>query len=107
MCFAWISEQTAIISLYDINWLLFITEAESVYCAVRTGYLNQTVIDSPLKGQYSFKEMSQLTYNNASPLLFEIIGIGIFKNSFQKTKHIFFGVFKAIFIVAPCSLEIH
>jgi len=41
MCFAWISEQTAIISVYPINWLVFITEAESVYCAVRTGSLNQ------------------------------------------------------------------
>ena len=28
MCFVWISEQTAIISLYSINWLVFITEAE-------------------------------------------------------------------------------
>ena len=40
MCFVWISEQTAIISLYSINWLVFITETEFVYCAVRTGYLN-------------------------------------------------------------------
>ena len=40
MCFVWISEQTAIISLYSINWLVFITETESVYCAVRTEYLN-------------------------------------------------------------------
>ena len=40
VCFVWISEQTAIISLYRINWLVFITETESVYCAVRTGYLN-------------------------------------------------------------------
>ena len=31
-------EQTAIISLYSINWLVCITE-ECVYCAVRTGYL--------------------------------------------------------------------
>jgi len=38
MCFVWISEQTAIISLYSINWLVFITEMECVYCAVRTGY---------------------------------------------------------------------
>jgi hypothetical protein len=37
--FVWISEQTAIISLYNINWLVFITEMESVYCAVRTGSL--------------------------------------------------------------------
>jgi hypothetical protein len=28
MCFVWISEQTAIISLYNINWLDFITEIE-------------------------------------------------------------------------------
>jgi len=27
MCFVWISEQTAIISLYNINWLVFVTEA--------------------------------------------------------------------------------
>ena len=35
MCFVWIWEQTAIISLYSINWLVFITETECVYCAVR------------------------------------------------------------------------
>ena len=40
MCFVWISEQTAIISLYSINWLVFVTETDSVYCAVRTVYLN-------------------------------------------------------------------
>ena len=40
MCFVWIWEQTAIISLYNINWLVCITETESVYCAVRTGSLN-------------------------------------------------------------------
>jgi len=37
-----VSEKTAIISLYNINLPVFITEAESVYCAVRTGSLNQT-----------------------------------------------------------------
>ena len=36
--FWWISEQTAIISLYNINWLVFKTEMECVHCAVRTGY---------------------------------------------------------------------
>ena len=40
MYFVWISEQTAIISLYSINLAGFKTEAESVYCAVRTGSLN-------------------------------------------------------------------
>jgi hypothetical protein len=37
MCFVWILEQTAIISLYIIKWLVFITEMECVYCSVRTG----------------------------------------------------------------------
>ena len=39
MCFVWIWEQTAIISLYSINWLVFITETQCVYCAIRTGSL--------------------------------------------------------------------
>jgi hypothetical protein len=30
MCFVWISKQTAIISLYDISWLAFIAETESL-----------------------------------------------------------------------------
>ena len=39
MCFVWIWEQSAIISLYNINSLVFIAETECVYCAVRTGSL--------------------------------------------------------------------
>jgi hypothetical protein len=39
MCFVWISEQTAIISLYNINWLVCITQTECVYCAVRTVFM--------------------------------------------------------------------
>jgi len=39
MCFVWIWEQTAITSLYSINWLVCITETQSVHCAVRTGSL--------------------------------------------------------------------
>ena len=39
MCFVWISEHTAIFSLHNIKWLVFITETECVYCAVRTGFL--------------------------------------------------------------------
>jgi hypothetical protein len=46
MCFVWIWEQTAIISLYSTNWLLFITEMESVYCAVRTGSCNIIRVNS-------------------------------------------------------------
>ena len=32
-------KKTAIISLYSIDWLVFVTETECVYCAVRTGSL--------------------------------------------------------------------
>ena len=39
MCFVWIWEQTAIISLYSNNWLVCITETKSVYCAVWTEHL--------------------------------------------------------------------
>jgi hypothetical protein len=50
MRFVWISEQTAIISLYSINWLVFITEVESVYCVVRIESLYKTDYVSSLKG---------------------------------------------------------
>ena len=40
MCFIGILEQTAIISLHGINWSIFVTEKESVYCAVRAESLN-------------------------------------------------------------------
>jgi hypothetical protein len=42
MCFTRISEQTAIFTLYIIKWLVFITEVESVYSAVRTESLYKT-----------------------------------------------------------------
>jgi len=45
MCFVWIREQTAIISLYSIDWLVFITETECVYYAVQTGSLNTTEVN--------------------------------------------------------------
>ena len=44
MCSLWIWEQTAIISLYNINWLVFKTETECVYCAVRAVFV--TIIHS-------------------------------------------------------------
>ena len=45
MCFVWISEQTAIISLYNIICLAFITKTDSVYCGVRTECLNIIPVD--------------------------------------------------------------
>jgi len=44
MYFVWIWEQTAIISLYSINWLVIITDICSVYCAVRTGFCVQCIL---------------------------------------------------------------
>jgi len=35
VCLVWISEQTAHFALHDIKRLIFVTEVESVYCAVR------------------------------------------------------------------------
>jgi len=40
MCFVGISDQTAIISLFDSYWLVFVTERGHVYCAVWSEYLN-------------------------------------------------------------------
>jgi len=54
MCFARTSVQTAIISVYSMNLSVFITEAESVYCAVRTGSSNQPDKVSFLKGYIVF-----------------------------------------------------
>jgi hypothetical protein len=39
MCFVRIWEQTAIISLYNINWLVFITYMECVYCSILPKYI--------------------------------------------------------------------
>jgi hypothetical protein len=53
MCFVWIWEQTAIISLYSINWLFFITETENVYCAVRAETFNIIKINFHLRSPSS------------------------------------------------------
>jgi hypothetical protein len=50
MCFVWIWEQTAIISLYNSNWLVFTAQTQCVYCAVRTESLNAVQINLGLKG---------------------------------------------------------
>ena len=49
MCFVFIWEQTSTCATYSINWLVFIIEMKSVYCAVRTGSLNIAVCASSLK----------------------------------------------------------
>jgi hypothetical protein len=67
--------KTAIISLYSIKSLVFITETECVYCAVRTGYLNHKDTVSSLKGSY--RPYSQLIFNEFSKLL---CGLNIVEN---------------------------
>ena len=59
MCFVWISEQTAIISLHVINLLVAISETECVYCAVRTGSMCITNI-TPSKpiGHYMYRQFN-------------------------------------------------
>ena len=49
-CFVRISEQTATFALYIIDWLVFITVVESVYCAVRADSLYKADYVSSLKG---------------------------------------------------------
>jgi hypothetical protein len=50
MCSVWISEHTAIISPNKVNWLIFITEKESVYCAVLVETLDIIQVNHSLKG---------------------------------------------------------
>ena len=70
MCFVWHSEQTATFALYVVNRMGFITEVESVYCAVRTESLYNTDVSS-LKGlNWSKKQevgrgLRTLSYSNA------------------------------------------
>jgi hypothetical protein len=49
MCFVWLSEQTVTFVLYSFNRLVFITEVESVYSAVRTESLYKADYVSSLK----------------------------------------------------------
>jgi hypothetical protein len=54
MCFVRISEQRATFALCNINRLVFITEVESVYSAVRTDFLYKIRHFSSLKGSFRF-----------------------------------------------------
>jgi len=49
MSFIWNVQNAAINSLKNINFLVFITETEYVYCAVRNQYLNVNQINLHLK----------------------------------------------------------
>jgi hypothetical protein len=60
MCFVWISEQTAIISLYSINWLVCITATECVYCAVRKETLYIIQLNARLMLFHNFLTMDEV-----------------------------------------------
>jgi hypothetical protein len=49
MCFVRISKQAATISPYNMNLLVFVTEKQCAYWAVRTEYLNAIQLDIGLK----------------------------------------------------------
>jgi hypothetical protein len=49
MCVVWLSVQTVTFSLYIIKTLVFITEMESVYSAVRTESLYNTDMSRTLR----------------------------------------------------------
>jgi hypothetical protein len=68
MCSVFISEQTATCVTYTINRLVYITEMESVYSAVRTGSLNKAVCASSLKVYMSIKFQLLLLHYTKSPL---------------------------------------
>jgi len=49
MCFVWFSEQTVTFALYIIKGLVFITEVESFYCAVKAESLYKTDMSRTLE----------------------------------------------------------
>ena len=83
MCFVWISEQTAIISLYSINWLICVTERESVFAARYGLSLTYSSRASHREGPSSIPglSMSDLRSTNDSGTLFLQVKHGAFVES--------------------------
>jgi hypothetical protein len=75
-CFVWLSDQTVTFALYIINRLVFVTEMESVYCAVWTESLYNTdtsctlKVKMDLKPGISLKKCQIFVWNIISPELF-------------------------------------
>ena len=88
MCFVWISEQTAIVSLYNISGMIFITEVECVYCAVRTGSLTQTDTVLSLKGDLVYVGwfISVGQYMNVMQGVFNLNEADLFQLSGSRTE---------------------
>ena len=76
MRFVWISEQTAVISLYIFNLLVFITETESVYCAVRSKSLNiiqPRIAEAWLRFQASRREICNGQIGTRGQVCFQVL----------------------------------
>ena len=72
MCFVWLLEQIVTLALYIINRLVFITEAESVYCAVRIESLYNTDTSHPYRAKdpvYTMQSAHSLSTNPSQLLL--------------------------------------
>jgi hypothetical protein len=67
MCFVWLSEQTVNFALYIMDRAIFMTEMESVYCAVRTEslYIIQIVCALRVK-QAEYEKHSKLAQGRES-----------------------------------------
>jgi hypothetical protein len=59
ICSVGISEQIATLSLYSINWLVFITETGCVYCAVRTESFKYNWRYKPVLGVFFYRTPSK------------------------------------------------
>ena len=80
-------------ALYTINWLVFITVVESVYCAVRTDSLYKADYVSSLKGQLSsvsWGRMQEWRYTFIHTLL--LLASDLFQLSFLHTVRLIAGV---------------
>jgi hypothetical protein len=56
MCFVWIWEQTAIISLYNINWLVFKTETGRLLCGTDYIFLSTSSPSLCFEGKIATRE---------------------------------------------------
>jgi hypothetical protein len=67
MCFVWISDQTATFALYINERMVFITEVESVYSAVRTDSLYKTDYFRSLKGMALKRQVTDRACTTHAP----------------------------------------
>ena len=52
LCYVWVAAPTTMNLLYAINWWVFITQTQYVYCAVRTECLNKIQFNAEARVRY-------------------------------------------------------